>query len=753
MRLPQPLLRIAKWTILLLPALTILIVWLPEFRHYSVPEASITAEVLAAARRSPSEDVLKEIREFYLFPVENRRPELENAVAGHILEGRLEIPDVPPARFNLPFTPNDLETLPAGPRLWFAAFAVPDFLLAAYENTGREEFFVAARDFMLAWSAYERRAWLPKGLLWNDHATAARVRVLGEFWRLYRKRPDYDPAVGRAVLQQAARYGEFLLDPGQFTFSTNHGVMQNIGLLHLSLAFPSLPRSASYRQVALDRLHLQMGFFIDPEGVIREHSAGYQAFGMEMLGIAFRCLTLLEVPIPEDWSARYARGLEFFARLRRPDATLPAYGDTDGASQTVMPRATVIDAGGRAGPLAYPERWEPDQVTSLHPSAGYWVDWNSLHPWPGPNGLRQTVVTWTRRPPPAHKHADELSVLLWSDGISWLTSVGYWPYGVRGREEAESWAAGNAPHLANENLGSQRTATLVSSGRGDRIAVVDLQRTGPGAYLARRQVVRIEPDLWVILDYVRGTGTQKATTVWTLSPAVSTKPGDTADSYVLETDRPGATARLTFLGSSGMSIRQYRGSYAPFAGWHVEHYAPKPSTALVVEQPAGESWLAVVLSLTRGTRTTSRSAQAAPMAGASGPEEWSLTLPTGSGTAELRRDGSRVTISRRDSAGGFTETLRLTPGSDPAPALESIRTAFQKAASRYPRFQELAPRRVKVTYLLLFLLIGQEFFIFLVQRAMPKWALPLRAVSVLCWLVVGGWLHFFFLRSWVVLTQ
>src|SRR5260370_27088807 len=153
MQLPQPLLRIAKSTFRLLQALTILIVWLPEFRHYYVPEARITAEILTTARQSPSDDVLKEIREFYLWPLNNRRPELETALAEQILQGRLELPDAPPASFSLRFTPTDLEKLPVGPRLWFAAFAVPDFLLAAYENTKREKFFVAARDFLLDWDA------------------------------------------------------------------------------------------------------------------------------------------------------------------------------------------------------------------------------------------------------------------------------------------------------------------------------------------------------------------------------------------------------------------------------------------------------------------------------------------------------------------------------------------------------------------------------------------------------------------------
>ena len=63
MRVPQLLSRLPKSTILLLPALTVFLVWFPEFRHYSVAEANISDEVLATARRSPSNDVLREIRD------------------------------------------------------------------------------------------------------------------------------------------------------------------------------------------------------------------------------------------------------------------------------------------------------------------------------------------------------------------------------------------------------------------------------------------------------------------------------------------------------------------------------------------------------------------------------------------------------------------------------------------------------------------------------------------------------------------
>jgi len=750
MRVPLPLLRVAKSTILLFPVLTILIVWLPELGHYFVREARISAAVLSSARQTPSDSVLNEIRGFYLLPLNNRRPEVETAVAERILQGRLEIPDQPPATFNLRFTPTDLETLPVGPRLWFAAFGVPDFLLAAYKNTGREEFFVAARDFLLAWDAYERRAVLPKDPLWNDHATAARVRVLGEFWRLYRNRPDFDPDVGRVVLQQAARYGEFLLSPGHFTFATNHGVMQNIGLLHLSLAFPSLPQSARYRQVAFDRLHEQMPFFIDTAGVIQEHSAGYQAFGLEMLGIAFRSMTLLNVPIPQDWSRKYARGLEFFDQLRRPDATLPAFGDSRASSQTVMPRVSDIDAQGRAGVLHSRARWQPDKETSVHPAAGYWVDWTNLDQWPAAARLQQTVATWSRRPPPAHKHADELSVLVWSRGVSWLTSVGYWPYGTDGRADAESWAASNAPHLVDESGDSQRSAKLVSSGRSASMAGVDLERSGPGPFLARRQVVRVQPDLWVIMDHLRGAAPHKTRSVWTFPPDVNVRRGKVGW-YDLKSARSGVSARVAFLTSSGTVLHEYRGSYEPFAGWQVVHFSPEPATAIVVEQPAAESWLAVIVSL--APETTPGVSEPPRLSRDSSAEEWTVALRTNAGPAALKRVGDGFSFTQTHRGRSFTDTLHLAPAQDPTADLRTIRTAYDATASLYPAFQEYGPRRQKVTYLLVLLIIGQELSVFLVRRTVPRWYVSLRVASVVCWLGVAVWLHYSFLRTWVVLTS
>ena len=352
--------------------------------RYSVNEIGVSLDMVESARALPSDAVLAELREFDLLPIDGRTPEMEVAVAEGILRGELAVPGLTTARIGLPFRPDDLDGLPSDLQLFFGGFIVPDFLLAAYETTGREEFYGAARDAILAWGRYEQSARLPKGYLWNDHAIAARVRVLAEYWRITRQRPDYRPDDGRPVLQQAARYLELLSDPGQFAFASNHGLMQNLGLLHLLVAFPALPESDRYLRLALDRLDGQLRFLIDDAGVFRENSAGYQAFDLERLGMIFRSMTLLGVPVPEEWSSKYERGLTFLGTMERPDGTLPSIGDTDGAPRSRVLRVTKVDARGMSAALVDWGPRRPTEELSGLPAAGYAIQWDGLAS--GPTG-------------------------------------------------------------------------------------------------------------------------------------------------------------------------------------------------------------------------------------------------------------------------------------------------------------------------------------------------------------------------------
>ena len=732
---------------LVAPLLVLVSVWQPLLGHYRVPETEPTPAMVEAARTLPGDDILRELRGFYLLPIPGRSEAFEVSAAEGILQGRLDIPGLPVGQLRNPPAPDDLGRLPARLQLSYAGFVVPDLLLAAYTDTGREEFFASAEAFIQSWDRYERESQGPEGLLWNDHAIAARVRVLAEFWRIYRSRPDYQPAVGRAVLAQAARYGSFLSSPEQFTFATNHGIMQNLGLLVLSLSFPSLPDRERYHQLALERLAGQLAFLIDDAGVVRENSAGYQAFDLALLGMTYRCMTLLGDPIPEDWATRYAAGLGILDALRRPDGTIPTVGDTDEAALGEYPPTTQIDSAGRAAPLRSFTARPPGASETLDAPAGYWIDGAGLEHWP--DATSQTVVTWTSPPGPGHKHADELGVMVWSDGISWLTSAGYWPYADASGLLAESWVGSNAPHLDGEASTSSRATELLAHGHSDQVAAVDLERVGPGSYRVRRQVVHVGEGLWIVLDVTSG-GDSGSQSTWTASPEVDLRSAGSAGSYILQAGAAGAAARLDFVGSPAPDFAAYRGSLAPFAGWHVIGGTPQPAPAVVVDQPAGSAWLATILARTDGSSEADRVTGPPTATRFDSAEDWAVTVPTTGAAIEIRRTGATISVARPGTPGGSPASVDLAPGPDARPDQARIRAAFDVMAAAYPQFQPLVSRRTIVSILILLVALGQAAVLLIVRRRWQALYVPLGALATLCWIGLAVWLGLVFLRSWEV---
>ena len=493
----------------------------------------------------------------------------------------------------MPFDASDIDKGSKQWQLYLASFKIPYLLLRAYEVTGRDDFLVTAQDIILGWASYERKAWLPKGYLWNDHAIASRICVLAKFWKLYRNHPDYESEVAKHIFQLTARSGQLLAKPSHFTFSTNHGIMQNLALWQICLAFPALPNVERYKQLALERMRDQMTFFINNEGIVLEHSAEYQKTGVELIGMASRYLTLMNIPIPEEWRVKFAKAKAFYAQLRRPDGTLPMFGDTGNGRDNLGPLVTNVDSNGKSEILNYSKNWIPKQSRSLYPVAGYCVWWDGLDAWPNEKALSQTVVAWSNFPGHAHKHADEMSVLLWAGGQTWWTNVGYWGYGTKGRSEAVSWAGSNAPHLIDENADSVRNTKLKFHGWSEHLAVIDLERRGPREYVARRQVVHLKPNLWIVLDHTFGNEDQRTTTTWTTSYHVNLRKGERPGSYILETKDSNVKLTKFILTSEGAKISQFKGSFSPFAGWE----SHKPASAIVIEQPANDSWAAAIWSM------------------------------------------------------------------------------------------------------------------------------------------------------------
>ncbi|MGH7793870.1 MAG: heparinase II/III domain-containing protein [Candidatus Binatia bacterium] len=724
-------------------AVVIAFLWVPVVMHYRVPETVITDEMIESARKLPSDDLLAELNRLRSYPVDKQDAKEFVADAEKLLAGVLQLPGRPAQKITIPFSAKDLDK-----GLFIASLGVPRLLLTAYELSGRREFYFTARDIILAWAKYEQRAWLPRGLLWNDHALANRMVVLANFWRFYRNDSDYHPGTARVILELVARTSRLLATPSHFTAATNHGVMQNLALWHYALAFSALPKAAQYRDLALDRMRGVLAFQMNDEGVVLEHSPSYQLGGLIRLRDAMGYLSLLKAPVPDEWALKHDRAKQFYRNLRLPDGSLPVFGDTSsGIDYDARLSAEIADAKFVGDVQSRPETY------SLYPVAGYSIWWNGLDKWPDVQHLAQVAVAWSHFPGHAHKHADEMSLWLWARGRRWITNTGDWPSGSA-REDAKSWAGSNAPHLIDESAESARQTRLLYSASSHALAFIDLERSGPADYAARRQVLWIKPNIWLVLDHVRNPKGRVSRTVWTTPHNVSLERGSFTNSFLFTVDetKPGPTLSGIFLGPAGTETTTYKGSFSPFAGWEVINNRVMPAPAIVVEQPGANAWSVALWSLgNNGPAARDQFPSSARMGQWENPQDWTLTVASGKGELEIRRQRDRISIQSGGTSVG-SETLSLSAGPDVSQRYKQLRADFHEALAKYPQFDDHFDYRVKATKLLLGLLLAQELVLLFVRVMRKPYYITFRILTTGAW-SAGGLVLVLFFDYWVDLSS
>ena len=551
--------------------------------------------------------------------------------------------------------------------------------------------------------------------------------MLVNFWRFYRNSPVYEPDVAKRLFELVTRIGQHLGRSSEYVFRSNHGVIQNLALWHLCLAFPSLPKTDQYKELAFNRMHNQLDAYVNDEGVVTEHSAFYVGAGLKFLRMALRYLVLLNIDAPDKWITKYERLKEFYCHLRRPDGSLPVFGDSFGG--------TPPGAGGSA-------QCTPTQSSSLYPVGGYSIWWDGLDNWPKLDNLAQTVTAWSYFPWGVHKHPDELSVLLWAGGQTWWTNVGYWPQAHSGRSEAVSWDGSKAPHLVGEKKKSARRTKLLSHGESERLLSIELERVGPGKYIAGRQVMHLQPNLWIVIDHTHGSSKDRSRTIWTTAHNVSVTAGTTIGSYNLAVEDKDVTLTTFILGSEGTEINKRIGSSKPFAGWEVVYensltgwdISPviRSTTSIVVEQSAEDSWSEAIWSLNNGKELGLRFVDSPRMARWASASDWQLDLDTTRGALEIQRKDTKISVR---SAGStvINSELQLIE----VPNLSDKYGESQKAFINAWKLRGIFGAQIQITFVLIVLFVVQEILLLIYKHRVKKHYVSIRALVIVGWVMIG----------------
>jgi hypothetical protein len=526
--------------------------------------------------------------------------------------------------------------------------------------------------------------------------------VLIRFWNAYREHPIFAAADAAEVLRHARRCLKLLADGRDFNVTTNHGVMSNVALMQLVLAFPGLGDDSTLMALAESRLRSQVGFLYAPDGFVLEHSAHYHDVGVRLLAQAIDLLKLADRPLPPGWVEQLEASRRTLALLTRPDGTLPAVGDTE-VELVRRAAATVPTPSG----------------FHIFPISGYAV-WG-FGPPSAP--LSHSVAAWSHFPSHGHKLADEMSLNLWADGRGWVTNTGYWDYGGWGRAATEGWRGGNAPHWVDEAATDTRQTALRAYAASERAAFLELDRSAARGQRLNRQVLSLADRIWLVVDRSAVSANAPAETLWTFYPDLVLTP--VAAGRWLASDPVGRRLGISVLSASGQPGELVIGSRSPFAGWVALGRAPAPSSALRLPHPRGE-WSATLF--TAGELPQDFTFNT------SSDTDWTASV----GNWSAQRHADTLMLQHGDR----NEVLALQPGPDVGSRRADIARRFAVAQAAYPRALNVDRYRDRAAQVLLLLLLLQEGLLLALARERPaRVAARLSGALVAGWLAGGLWLQ------------
>lgn len=290
---------------------------------------------------------------------------------------------------------------------WYSQHPAVMLMLLAIDKNEVAALF-SARELVSDWLArgYDR-ADINTKYAWYDHGVAERVFAMIMLYALGQKH-QFDTRFMARLRHAIHRHAQLLASEvfyagHQPTRYHNHAWFQDLALMTVGLAFPGWACADQWIDTALARATDQFSRLIIRDGnfaIFAENSIGYH-FGIGRLVASigrFATLSRRETDI-----SQIAEALERFSILMRYPGgrRAPSQGDT-----FRLPNAPEGDPAGR-------EPYSQRQIEVL-PKAGYAIAKDN------DSGRPFMLAFFATSASATHKHADNLSLTLYMDGIEWL---------------------------------------------------------------------------------------------------------------------------------------------------------------------------------------------------------------------------------------------------------------------------------------------------------------------------------------------
>lgn len=305
-------------------------------------------------------------------------------------------------------------------RLYFHSLRMVGCLARAFEFKKETDYVRKAMEIISSWHINrDNSGWD----VWTDHAVANRVLNISHLYFVaFSELEVKDKKLIKDILYE---HGHWLYDDANYT-KGNHSIMQDRALMQLALTF-QYGESDEWYKKGFDRILNTFDEEITNEGVVVENSPAYHPYVMDLLHDFIKMQENFGKSVPLLYYDRYSDVVNYITYMLKPSGTFPTIGDTYYSNSPFRylnkyndEELLFVTSDGREGVI-------PSHVDKFYPNSGYailrdgWLLNGSLK--------KDTQLFFTNtNKSVVHKHADNLSFELFSNGEDLIVDPGHMGY-------------------------------------------------------------------------------------------------------------------------------------------------------------------------------------------------------------------------------------------------------------------------------------------------------------------------------------
>lgn len=299
--------------------------------------------------------------------------------------------------------------IPTTFQLYLQALNPLQILTRAFELTKNTVYLKVAYQFLLSWKSYSdvmenRRL---NRFIFSDHSVALRSDNLIYFGKVCSNHAFWNDGLFETIHSILSENGKWLADEKNYTRANNHGVMQDCALLHIGVCL----KNDEFINLAKQRLEIQKKAAFNEEYVHTENSPGYAGIVKNLFLNAAKFLKDNGDSFGENLINDMAKTQEYINWTTKPNGILAQVGDTNNQQDVyLIPKGTARKF---------------DEPHKIYPKTGqyfYRSDWDDL---PQNDTWKMVKSGYCNL---AHKHADDLSFMLYSKGYEIFADTGIYGY-------------------------------------------------------------------------------------------------------------------------------------------------------------------------------------------------------------------------------------------------------------------------------------------------------------------------------------